>query len=246
MKKVLYCLLALLLVCTGCTDDPCTEEEAVTAKPVIYLYPDETAEETEEPCEEKPVIYCYPDEEILYEKPVLYHYPESTTEITVRLDYNGRLTHTYPAYRDGWTVLAAPDGTLTDPDTGREYYCLFWEGVSDTEYDFSEGFCVPGEDTAAFLEDALAKLGLNQREANEFIIYWLPRMEKNPCNLISFQTEAYTDNAVLTVEPAPDTMIRVFMAWQPLAEPVEIEPQTLTAPERTGFVVVEWGGTEVQ
>ncbi|MBQ3592329.1 MAG: hypothetical protein II979_10335, partial [Clostridia bacterium] len=156
------------------------------------------------------------------------------------------LTHTYPAYHDGWTVLAAPDGTLTDPATGREYYCLFWEGVSDIEYDFSEGFCVPGEDTAAFLEDALAKLGLNQREANEFIIYWLPRMEKNPCNLISFQTEAYTDNAVLTVEPAPDTMIRVFMAWKPLAEPVEIEPQTLTAPERTGFVVVEWGGTEVQ
>jgi len=71
-------------------------------------------------------------------------------------------------------------------------------------------------------------------------------MEKNPYNRIAFQTDIYTDNAVLTVEPAPDTMIRVFMAWQPLTEPVEIEPQTLTAPERTGFVVVEWGGTEIQ
>jgi len=245
MKKISHCLLAILFLCgsictTGCTDD------AVAAKPVIYLYPDAKDEVPEEPCEEKPVIYCYPDDEILYEKPILYHYPESTTEITVRLDYNGKLTHTYPAYRDGWTVLARPDGILTDPATGREYYCLFWEGVSDIEYDFSEGFCVPGEDTAAFLEDALAKLGLSEREANEFIIYWLPRMEKNPYNRIAFQTDIYTDNAVLTVEPAPDTMIRVFMAWQPLTEPVEIEPQTLTAPERTGFVVVEWGGTEIQ
>ena len=137
MKKISHCLLAALFLCgsictTGCTDD------AVAAKPVIYLYPDAKEEVPEEPCDEKPVIYCYPDEKNLYEKPVLYHYPERTTEITVRLDYNGKLTHTYPAYRDGWTVLARPDGTLTDPDTGREYYCLFWEGVSDTEYDFSQ------------------------------------------------------------------------------------------------------------
>ena len=28
-------------------------------------------------------------------------------------------------------------------------------------------------------------------------------------------------------------------------EPVEIEPQKLFAPERKGFVAVEWGGAEV-
>ena len=137
---------------------------------------------------------------------------------------------------------AAPDGTLTDPSTGRQYYCLFWEGISDAEYDFSTGFCVSGEKTAAFLEEALAQLGLTEKEANEFIIYWLPRMEHNPYNLISFQTEAYTDSVELTIDPA---LIRVFMAWQGLDQPVEVEPQTFTAPERTGFTAVEWGGTEV-
>ncbi|MBQ2926398.1 MAG: hypothetical protein IJE03_06190 [Ruminiclostridium sp.] len=70
-------------------------------------------------------------------------------------------------------------------------------------------------------------------------------MEENPYNLIAFQTEAYTDTAVLTIEPQPDTLLRVFMAWQPLDGPVDIEPQTLTAPARIGFTVVEWGGTEV-
>ena len=180
------------------------------------------------------------------EKPVIYLYPEKETRVNVKLDYDGTLTSTYPFYGDGWTMDAAPNGTLTDPDTGRQYYCLFWEGVTDTEYDFSTGFCVAGEDTATFLEGALADLGLTEQEANEFIIYWLPRMEGNAYNLISFQQEAYTDSAVLTIDPAPDTLIRVFMAWQGLDEPVEVQPQSLTAPERVGFTAVEWGGTEIQ
>ena len=179
------------------------------------------------------------------EKPVIYLYPEEETQVNVKLDYDGTLTSTYPSYENGWTVDAAPDGTLTDPSTGRQYYCLYWEGETDTEYDFSTGFCVAGADTAAFLEGALADLGLTEQEANEFIIYWLPRMEGNAWNLISFQTTAYTDSAVLTIDPVPDTLIRVFMAWQGLDEPVEVETQNLTAPERTGFTAVEWGGTEV-
>ena len=178
-------------------------------------------------------------------KPVLYLYPEEEMEVTVTLDFDGTLTSTYPAYGDGWTVTARPDGTLTNPATGREYYCLFWEGITEAEYDFSAGFCVAGEDTAAFLEDALDRLGLTEREADEFIIYWLPKLEGNPYNLLSFQTEAYTDSAGLTIDPAPDTLIRVFLAWKGLDAPVEVEPQTLTAQARTGFTAVEWGGAEV-
>lgn len=177
-------------------------------------------------------------------KPVIYLYPEEETQVSVTLDYAGRLTCTYPAYENGWTVTAAPDGTLTDAN-GQSYNYLYWEGMTGTEYDFSRGFCVAGEDTAAFLEEALARLGLTRREANEFIVYWLPLMETDTYNLISFQQEAYTSAAELTVTPAPDTLLRIFMAWQPLAAAVEVEPQELTAPERSGFVVVEWGGTKV-
>lgn len=178
------------------------------------------------------------------EKPVIYLYPEKEMEVTVKLDFDGTLTSTYPAYGDGWTVTAQPDGTLTD-ESGREYYCLFWEGESNAAYDFSTGYCVAGEDTAVFLERALAQLGLTDKEANEFIIYWLPRMEGNAYNLISFQGAAYTDSAELTIDPAPDTVIRVFMAWKGLEQPEKITPQELTAVEQNGFTVVEWGGAEV-
>lgn len=178
-------------------------------------------------------------------KPVIYLYPETVTDVTVTLDYAGALTCTYPAYENGWSVTAHPDGTLID-GAGQSYSYLYWEG-DDTDFaNFSEGFCIPGEDTAAFLEESLASLGLNRREANEFIVYWLPLMEDNAYNLISFQADTYTDIARLSVEPAPDTTIRVFMAWKPMEEPMEIAPQSLTAPERTGFVLVEWGGGMVE
>ena len=178
------------------------------------------------------------------EKPVIYLYPEEVTDVTVQLDYTGKLTCTYPAYENGWTVTAAPDGTLTDA-AGQTYNYLYWEGEGTERYDFSRGFCVAGADTAAFLEDTLAQLGLTRKEANEFIVYWLPRMEQSPYNLIAFQQEAYTEAAKLTVTPAPDSILRVFMAWQPLEAPVDIPAQTLPAFDRHGFALVEWGGTEI-
>lgn len=178
-------------------------------------------------------------------KPVLYLYPEETTEVMVQLDFKGRLTTTYPKYENGWQVTAKPDGTLTDA-AGKTYRYLYWEGVSDVDYDLTEGFCVKGSDTAEFLENALAQLGLTRAEANEFIVYWLPYMENNAYNIISFQNETYTENAKLFIKPQPDTVIRVFMTWRAGRKAVDIPEQKLTAPERTGFTVVEWGGCEVR
>lgn len=178
-------------------------------------------------------------------KPVIYLYPEEETKVSVNLTLDGKLTCTYPAYGNGWTVTAAPDGTLTDAQ-GQTYNYLYWEGEISAQFDLSEGFCIKGEDTADFLEHALDKLGLTRREANEFIVYWLPLMEQNPYNVISFQTDIYTDAAQLEVYPTPETLIRVFMAWQKEDSFVEILEQELSAPERTGFTVVEWGGTEMK
>ena len=185
-----------------------------------------------------------PKEEVSDEKPVIYLYPEQETDVRVTLDLAGELTCAYPAYGDGWSVRAAPDGTLTDED-GQTYNYLYWEGTDSAEYDLSRGFCVAGSDTAAFLENALRDLGLTRKEANEFIVYWLPQMQENPYNLIAFQSDCYTQVAQLDISPAPDTLLRVFMAWKPLEEKVDIPAQTLTAPTRDGFTAVEWGGSRI-
>ena len=158
MKKAFMGMLLLAaLLLGGCTheDEEICREEQYSAKPVIYIYPEETSDA----------------------KPVIYLRPEAVMDVTVQLDYAGTLTCTYPAYDGGWHVSAAPDGTLTDA-SGQTYRYLYWEGRDDTEYDLSSGFCVPGDETAAFLEEALDALGLTRTEANEFIIYWLPKMQE--------------------------------------------------------------------
>ena len=177
-------------------------------------------------------------------KPVIYLYPEQKMHVSVTLDYDGTLTCTYPEYHNGWNVTACPDGTLTDRK-GQSYNYLYWEGLTKMSYDFSEGFCVSGSETAEFLDKALSELGLTRKEANEFIVFWLPLMQENPYNIISFQTDTYTDHARLTISPEPDTVIRVFMAYQPSNEEITMKPQLLTSTERTGFTAVEWGGTLV-
>ena len=112
--------------------------------------------------------------------------------------------------------------------------------------DFSEGFVVKGEDTVSFLQDKLSEMGMTPREYNEFIVYWLPYMQDNPYNLISFQWDNYAESAKLNITPEPDNMLRVFMAFKALNEPVEVPEQKLPVLNREGFTVVEWGGTEVK
>lgn len=187
------------------------------------------------------------DREYYDAKPIIYLYPTVPTVCSVKLTLKGELTCTYPTHgEDGWTDLTAyPDGTLISKE-GKEYYALYWEGVQNTEWNFEKGFCVKGEDTAEFLEWALAEQGLTRREANEFIVYWLPLMQENAYNVISFQTDAYTEGARLDITPEPDTLIRVFMAYYASEAEVDIEPQSFTAPERKGFTAVEWGGSLVK
>lgn len=185
------------------------------------------------------------EQNIYAAKPVIYLYPKEGTEVKVKLDYDGQLTCTYPAYDNGWQVTAQPDGTLVAAN-GKTYSYLFWEGKSDTDYDMSRGFVVKGTDTADFLRTTLSQLGLEPREYNEFIVYWLPKMQDNLYNLITFQTDAYTNSAKLDITPEPDSILRVFMAYQALEKPIEMEAPELPQVERTGFTVVEWGGTEVR
>jgi len=179
----------------------------------------------------------------IVEKPIIYLYPEQTQEIEVQLEYDGELTHTYPKYNNGWKVTANPDGTLID-SKNKEYYALYWEGEPNKDYAINEGFIIPGQQTIGFLENSLSKLGLNRKEANEFIIYWLPKMENNPYNLIHFSTTQYEEMAKLNITPTPETLIRVMMVFKPLDNPIKIKKQNLNSmsKKRNGFTVVEWGG----
>ena len=44
----------------------------------------------------------------------------------------------------------------------------------------------------------------------------------------------------------PDSIIRIMMDFKALDKPIDIKEQVLNTPKRTGFAVVEWGGTEIK
>lgn len=180
-------------------------------------------------------------------KPIIYLYPQEETELTVKLGYPEKLTCSYPKYENEWNVIAQPDGTIIDKKSGKKLYSLYWEGKGKEEYDFDEGFCVKGEDTAKFLEEKLEILGLNYKEKEEFIIYWLPKMEDNKYNFIRFaSSEEINEYMPLEFSKEPDSLIRVMMQFKGLDEYMEVKEQKLETPERAEFVAVEWGGSELK
>lgn len=143
-------------------------------------------------------------------------------------------------------MKAQPNGTLTNIEDNREYSYLFWEGASNNEWDMSKGFVVKGEDTEKFLQEKLEYMGLTPKEYNEFIVFWLPIMQENKYNLITFAGEDYENIAELHISPKPDSILRIMMLFKPLDKTIEIEKQHLDSFVRSGFTVVEWGGTEVK
>jgi hypothetical protein len=181
-------------------------------------------------------------------KPVIYLYPVQKQLVDVKINYQGNLIVSYPKYNEGWRVTAYPDGRLINQLDNQEYSYLFWEGIDPkANYDLSSGFMVKGADTAEFLQNKLAQLGLTPKEYNEFIVYWLPQMQNNKYNLIHFATkEEYNDRAKLEIKPQPDSLLRVFMVFKKSDEKAEVIPQEIKSFERIGFTVVEWGGTEVK
>lgn len=179
-------------------------------------------------------------------KPLIYLYPTKEMDVKVELGYKNLLTVTYPKYNNGWNVHVYPNGDIKDIN-GKTYYGLYWEALNFIDSDFENGFVVKKEDSVSFLEEKLEILGLNEREANEFIIYWLPKLEENEYNLIRFETmEAINEQMPLYITPEPDTIIRVLMEYKPLNEKIEIPLQQLTKTSRNGFVVVEWGGSLIK
>ena len=181
-------------------------------------------------------------------KPIIYIYPNQDQNVKVTLGSSDKLLVSYPVYNNGWNVLAKKDGTLIDNKTNRELYSLYYESENNINFKIeNEGFVISKEEIIPFLEEKLEILGLNPREQEEFIIYWLPILQKNNYTYIRFATnEEINNNMPLQVEPAPNTMIRVLMIFKGLEEKINVKEQPLQKVTRNGYTVVEWGATIIE
>ena len=175
-------------------------------------------------------------------KPIIYIYPKEDMDLKIKLGNTSDLLYTYPKYKSEWNVRVSKNGNIYDYNTKRNYYGLYWEAYDNYELKLDEGFVVKGSDTVSFLEEKLEILGLNEYEINEFIIYWIDKLESNPYNFISFRN-IEDINMPLYFSVEPDTLIRVMMDFKKLDKPIKVKEQKLVRKERYGFTIVEWGGT---
>ena len=176
-------------------------------------------------------------------KPILYLYPKKTTNVTVSFEHPEYLETTYPKFTNKWSVKAHSNGDLYDKDN-KYYYGLYWDEKKVHSVDFSEGFYVEADDAIEFLEEKLTYIGLNDKERNEFITYWLPVMEKNKKNLVYFElTDERESYNKINISPKPDTLLRLVIHIKKVNKKVDIPKESLTHTARRGFVAVEWGGT---
>jgi hypothetical protein len=205
-------------------------------------------------------------------KPVIYLYPPEPKRVRVRLHSSIRIAESIPVYSRGWEVFATPNGKIIDlkPEltdcssfptghagqeyaqsacNGNAYPYLYWSGAVQSRYPKPrQGWVVPSGELDGFLRTKLAMAGLSGNESDDMLEYWLSRMmaRKAPFYRVSFLFTPQLNRLFrMTVLPRPQTVIRVFLDWEPLLTPPQtpMEPQEIPIPPvRTGFTVVEWGG----
>ena len=198
-------------------------------------------------CDDSELDYCLDDfGNMEVKKPVLYLYPDKDMKVNVTFDNKNNLLSTYPKYKDKWSVMAKTDGTLID-DNGREYYALYWDESIKHKEKFETGFYVKSEDSIKFLEEKLFEMGFTDKEANEFIMYWLPIMEQGGDNLVHFHfTEDRQKQNKINIEPKVDSLFRVSIEIKKVNEEVSIKEQKIEKFERYGFSALEWGGSIIK
>ncbi|MFA6548043.1 MAG: hypothetical protein WCT11_03835 [Candidatus Magasanikbacteria bacterium] len=177
-------------------------------------------------------------------KPVIYLYPTKDTNINVKVQPNGGFSKTEPTYLDnGWNVRATPQSDIFNYADNTSYPYLFWEGKA---YDMTfpdAGFVMKKENVGTQMRAILSNLGLVEKEINDFLEFWQPKLEVKPYVYVTFLPQKDFDRlAPLTITPKPDKTIRVFMDYQPLENSITVRPLHIITPTRTGFTVVEWGG----
>lgn len=193
-------------------------------------------------------------EMIMVRKPVIYLYNAPQQNISIQLKPKSKLTFTYPKYNNGWNITATPEGVISDGK--RTYPYLFWEGeqqeltFNKNETGSVDGFFIKTDSTVSFLENKLAYLGLNNKEATDFITFWVPGLEQKEYAYIQFFVDDVYDNNIgdLIVNPKPNSTRRIYMVYnstQNSTPLIDIKEQDLPKFKREGFTVIEWGGSEV-
>ena len=199
-------------------------------------------------------IYCIEAQDVTL-KPVIYAYSEKEIDVSMELNYFGKLTFTYLQIENNkWQFKTKKDENLTDKK-GKNYPYIFYEGLLNEKLRFSQekgryfGNIVKKDSIINFLEKTLSELAFNEKEQTDFISFWGPRMSSYEKVFVQFLIgEEYDKIATLKINPKPDNLRRIYLIFSEISDTntIYLERQRFYPFNRSGFTVLEWGGSEIK
>lgn len=178
--------------------------------------------------------------DVTVKKPNIYIYPptRSTVSVTLEFPMGGGVTESIPAYGEGWNVEVEPSGRI-----GGKYDYLFYESSAPDRYQYTSGWIVEKGDLTAFFRKNLSETGFNEKESQDFIDYWIPRLNGFSRYIIYPQYAAEIEKVIrLKVDKRPDSVLRLFYVIKGTDEKgMQLSLPVIPKFTREGFVVTEWG-----
>lgn len=186
---------------------------------------------------------CEPEEELLLtRKPNIYIYPEENMNLQVFLDFpqGGQVVTSIPEYGDCWDIFVDTLGEIQNT-----YHYLFYESSQPNSWQRKYGWVIEQENLESFFKENLADNGFKGQEIDDFICYWIPRLENHRYYMIYPQAIDDINPLVsLSFSIKPDNIQRLFylIAGSEVipANPI-LEPSINSDFLREGFFVLEWG-----
>ena len=185
---------------------------------------------------------CEPDErkEDLVYKPNIYIYPEEEIQLDVILSFpmGGKVITSIPEYINGWSVTVDKNGIIDDI-----YSYLFYESLQPDIWQKSDGWLIKKSELESFFRMNMAEFGFFGQEIDDFIDYWIPRLNDHSFYAIYPQTKELIDDVIeIYFSTQPKNSLRLFYVIKGHESIVdELPVPEIESFNREGFYVTEWG-----
>ena len=194
-----------------------------------------------------PFQSCEPDDDnyecdtcIVAYKPNIYIYPKEQIQLFVKLDFpmGGKIITSIPEYGTGWNITVDTNGLIDNT-----YSYLFYESTQPDIWQKDYGWIAKTDELEPFFRKNMADYGFTSREIDDFINYWIPRLNNYSFYSIYPQTKQLIEKVIkLDLSKKPDNLLRLFYVVKghnKLQEKL-LEP-TIADFNRDGYFVTEWG-----
>jgi len=188
-----------------------------------------------------PFQSCEPDEEekMVY-KPNIYIYPNEVIDLTLKITFpmGGKIVTSIPEYGSGWSFVVDTSGLIDNT-----YSYLFYESIQPDVWQRNYGWCIKTDTLEIFIRQNMSEYGFNDKEINDFIEYWIPRLNDYPYYSLYPQTNCIIDDVVqLEFSKQPENILRLFYSIHGRNSFLDkLKAPTIDKFIREGYFVTEWG-----